>query len=113
MTNLKDIMKTPVAVAVESCTLRNAALTMKKRGCGFLPVVRDGKPVGVITARDIASRMVGHWATLDEDPVSVAMSTPPICISETAEFEEAIVKMRLRGVHRLVVVDTLGNLSGV
>ncbi len=55
---VRDIMTTdPVKVAPDT-TCAEAATLMKQEDCGSLPVVRDGRLVGIITDRDIVIRCV-------------------------------------------------------
>lgn len=54
---VRDLMTTPVAHATPGTTLRQAANLMSGRLIGSLPVVEDGRVVGVVTATDVLEEL--------------------------------------------------------
>lgn len=63
---VRDIMSSDPACCRPSSTVEEAARLMTERNCGEIPVVdSQQKPVGVVTDRDIACRVVA-------DPLSAA-----------------------------------------
>ncbi|HYB13712.1 MAG TPA: CBS domain-containing protein [Myxococcota bacterium] len=94
-------------------TIRAAAELMERESIGCVVLVEDDRPVGMLTDRDIALRILG--AGLDPSVVRVGElgRRPPIVISGQASLGEAIRKMRLHGVRRLLVVDPAGKLVGL
>ena len=64
----KDIMIANVACCTPEHTVRHAAEMMVRHDCGEIAIVESVenlKPVGVITDRDIASRVVGAGKSPD------------------------------------------------
>ena len=61
-----EIMAAPVVFATSEMTLRKAANLMRGRSVGCLPVVDDGKLVGIVTTSDLLER-IGRGA---ERPVT-------------------------------------------
>jgi CBS domain-containing protein len=74
---------------------------------GFAVLDADGRPVGVISERDIVSS-VSPQATVAE-----LMSRPAVMIAERAPVAFAAGLMLQNGIHRLVVVDGHGCATGV
>jgi acetoin utilization protein AcuB len=80
-TKLKEIMKTKVATTTSDTPLEEAAMMMLDRDIGCLPVVDEGRLIGIITDKDIFSALVditgvrhhGHRidVTLDDRPGSI------------------------------------------
>ncbi|HBZ70005.1 MAG TPA: CBS domain-containing protein [Deltaproteobacteria bacterium] len=97
----------------ESETVRTAAQLMERESVGCVVLVEDGRPVGMLTDRDIALRILGH--KLDPSVVSVGelARRPPIVVSAQASLAEAVRVMRLQRVRWLLVVDPVGKLMGV
>ena len=94
--------------------VRAAAQRMGARAVGTLVVLGDGdQPVGMITDRDIAVRVVGTGA----DPLSTLVSEVMTELVHTAfeemPIEEALALMRKESVRRLVVVRRNGKLAGI
>jgi len=110
---LKEIMRVPPVVISEGTTVSHAALMMEQSGCGFLPVVRNGMLVGVITARDFATRLATRALNLQAIPVWTVMTSPAIALEAESDTEEAVILMRKHDVHRVVVTDALGAVAGV
>ena len=52
-TKVKDVMKTDVVTAHASTTLREAAKLMTEHWIRHLPVVDGGRPVGILSIRDL------------------------------------------------------------
>jgi acetoin utilization protein AcuB len=63
---VEDIMAAPVVAATGDMTLRKAANLLRGRSIGCLPVLDDGKLVGIVTTSDLLER-IGRGA---ERPVT-------------------------------------------
>lgn len=88
-------------------TATNALRYLVTMGISGAPVLdNDGKPIGVVSWRDIA--LADSETTLRE-----VMSAPPITITAAAYIDEAAKLMAERGCRRLVVVDKNGFMGGV
>ena len=91
-----------------------AAQRMASRCVGTLVVVDDaGSPIGMLTDRDIALRIVAAGC----DPVATCvrdvMSGELTVVAESASIGDALAQMRAHGVRRLPVVDAAGTLRGI
>lgn len=56
-----DVMARHVVAATSDMTIRKAASLLRGRNIGCLPVVDDGKLVGIVTSTDLLER-IGHAA---------------------------------------------------
>ena len=94
--------------------VQSAAQRMDSRNVGTL-IVLDGvrRPIGILTDRDIALRVVGRgrdpFATAVGDVMTAELET----VLESVSVEEALKSMRARGVRRLPVTRASGELVGV
>jgi CBS domain-containing protein len=102
-------------VIVQSPTnsCQDAAALMRARNVGCVVIVRDEEPVGIITDRDLVTRVMA----LGRDPARVllqeVMSPSPIFVSHNRNLSEVIETMRELGVRRLPVVDAQNRLKGI
>jgi CBS domain-containing protein len=95
-------------------SVRIAAQRMASRCVGTLLVLdARGRPVGILTDRDIALRVVADGRPASETTVAEVMTRDPKTISELAPIEDALALMRLHAVRRLPVVSPQGQLVGV
>jgi CBS domain-containing protein len=94
-------------------TLRAAARRMERDGVGSLVVVEDGRPVGVVTDRDVALAVLADGL----DPGSTAGARVAgrglAAVREEEPLRQAIAAMRRDGVRRLPVVDGAGGVVGL
>jgi CBS domain-containing protein len=109
---VKDIMVKPVKTINYNKTVRDAAALMKKYGKGSLIVVKNKKPVGIITADDIIHKIVAKNIKPTSIKVKDVMSSPLITITSDSTCVDAAKKMRRNNVKRLPVVDN-GKLVGI
>ncbi|WP_297477025.1 IMP dehydrogenase [Thermococcus sp.] len=86
-------------------TVDYALFLMEKNGIDGLPVIEDGRVVGVISKKDIAVKQ-GKL-------VREVMTGEPITVSENVTAEEALNLMFEHRIDRLPVVDEDGKLVGI
>ncbi|HEX7813473.1 MAG TPA: CBS domain-containing protein [Burkholderiales bacterium] len=110
---LRDIMTKSVETIGNDASLRFAATLMENENVGFLPVMRGGQMVGVITDRDITVRAVSRGLSPDETIVEQAMTEGVVALPENSEVEDAADLMEQHRVRRLVVTDENESLVGV
>lgn len=110
-----EICTRTVATADPDETITEAARRMRDRHVGDL-VVSDaaGRPVGILTDRDIVVSAVAQSPDkLDALLVRDVMSRELITARTNEPAEEALRRMRERGVRRLPVVAADGQLEGI
>jgi CBS domain-containing protein len=71
---------------------------------GYVVVLERGKPVGIVTERDIVNQVVAHARDSAEMSVSDIMSTPLITIDPDADLLDAAELMRTHGIRKLIVI---------
>ena len=110
---VSDAMTSQVSVARPTDTIRQVAQTMAKVESGVVPVVDDGKVVGVVTDRDIVLRVVAEGRSFDS-PISDAMSDGEVLsVKEDDVLADATAKMANNQVRRLIVLNDAGDLTGI
>ena len=101
---LEDVInKSPVSVDVET-SITAAAQLMTNQKVSSLLVTREDKLIGIITDRDLRSRVVA--ASLDIHlPVSHIMTPNPAQIMGNRTLFDALALMTERNIHHLPVID--------
>jgi len=85
---------------------------MNKHEIGCLVAVENGKPVGIITERDLLKRVLAKSKEIRNMKVSEIMSTPIISVDPAMEIEEATKLMLQKKIKKLPIVEK-GNLLGL
>lgn len=101
----------PVAVS-HTDTLAEAARLMHAERVGAVVVVDHGRPIGMITDRDLALATCLRGADR-QSPVDRVMASPVATINQDASVLDAIQTMRMHKVRRLPVVDDHQQLTGM
>ncbi|MBV8269303.1 MAG: CBS domain-containing protein [Planctomycetaceae bacterium] len=94
-------------------TVLEAVLIFRDADCGAVPIVEDGKPVGVLTDRDVALALADHDDTLSRLPVGQIMSRGVVSVPPDASIDIVIEQFGDQGVRRLLVVDGQDRLLGI
>lgn len=106
MKRVTEVMsEAPVDVVEKGLNVMYAASIMKERARGSLVVVDDGKPVGIITERDIVRRLVAEGKNASATQVGEIMSTPLISVGPEATLAAAVRVMYENGIRRLPIVE--------
>jgi CBS domain-containing protein len=93
--------------------VQRVACRMRDEHVGLVVVTRDHRPVGVVTDRDLATRVVAGGLDATRTPVREIMSPDPVSIPRDASLDTALALLRRSGVRRLPIVDDHGHLTGV
>ena len=109
---VEELMTRDPATLHPESTCTEAATLMKTRDCGSLPVVQDGKLIGIVTDRDIVIRAVAGGTDPTHLAVSEVMTKAPVSVAPDLKAEDAAKVMSERQVRRLPVVDN-GRLVGM
>ena len=110
---VRDFIARPPVTTSPRTPVREVARQMAAAGVGSIVIVgEDGAPTGIVTDRDLRSKVVAQG----RDPAATAaadiMSAPLVAVRPEAYGFEALLEMTRRGIHHLVVVDG-GRLVGV
>ncbi len=110
---LDDVLKTQVVTVEPGFTLSEAARLMVERNVGALVIVDpDGRPVGIITDRDLVV-LLAEGIEPDEDTIGCFAGQMLQTVSVVDGIRDVTDKMHKRGVRRLPVVDSEGKLVGI
>jgi CBS domain-containing protein len=111
---IEKLMTRNVRACAPTDSLATAAHLMWEGDLGLVPVVdAEGRPVGVLTDRDICMSALFNGARLEEVPVARSMSREVATVRADDSVREALDLMREQRVRRLPVVDADGRLAGV
>jgi CBS domain-containing protein len=112
MASVRDTMtENPRSIGV-SASVVEAARLMREGHIGSLPITDDDQLVGMITDRDITTRVVAEAADPKTTPVGDVYSRDLISVEPDQDLQEALQLMARHQVRRLPVVED-GRLVGI
>jgi CBS domain-containing protein len=107
----KELMSQDVVTITPEALLDEAARIMGEKHIGSLIVVKYQTPVGIVTERDLLSKVLALGLFLGDEKVEDVMSYPLVAVSLSAKIKEAAQLMISRK-GRLAVFDA-GMLVGI
>ena len=108
----REIMTKNVRTAAPAMTLREAAAMMRDGDMGAVPVVDNGKLIGIVTDRDIVIRAIAEGKDAST-PVSEAMTKELFTVTPEDFVFEAIRLMGDKQVRRVPVISDNCELVGI
>lgn len=110
---VKDVMTSPVITISETGNAQKASQLMDKNDVGCVIITsKEGKPVGIITERDMITRVLTKNTLPTSVNVKKIMTSPLLTIDPDETLTEAARKMSRLNVRRLGVIYK-GNLVGL
>lgn len=109
---LRKIMIDKVVTVEPSATVKKAVELMNLHDIGCLVVVHSGKPVGIVTERDMLKRVIHKSRSPARTRVVDVMSKPLVAASPDMRAGDAAKLMLERNVKKLPVVEN-GRLVGL
>ncbi len=111
---VKEIMSADPVRCAPATTLREVAEMMAGGDCGEIPVCDEaGRPVGVVTDRDIVCRVLAKGRNPLELSASQCMTEPVVTATLDLSVEDCARLMEQYRVRRLPVVDAGGACCGI
>jgi CBS domain-containing protein len=92
-------------------TVFDAIRMMADKDVGALVVIEGGKPIGILTERDYARKVILEDRQSKTTPVRDVMSTRIVCASPEQTIEECMAVMTEKRVRHLPVLED-GKLAG-
>ena len=109
---VQDVMTPDPVTVSRSDSVVAAARLMESADVGSVPVVDGGTPVGIVTDRDIAIRVVAQGKDPNSTTVEEIATNQPYYASPDQPLDEALELMAYRKVRRVPVVED-GMLVGM
>ncbi len=114
MSDITSVMTSNPSSCRIDTPLADLAQMMVDGDCGMIPVVDEAnKPIGAVTDRDIATRIVAAGIDAGLSSAGDAMTSPVKTVTMTTSLYDATCVMEAEKIRRVIVVDGDGQLAGV
>ena len=104
-TSIKEVMTRDVRACEPNATVADAAKVMAQEDVGPVPIVEDGRLIGIVTDRDIVVRVVAEGRDPNATTVSEIASTELVTVSPDDDLDQALKLLAERQIRRLPVVE--------
>lgn len=105
---LSDRIRTldlPRPLTVESGTsVRQVINKVQRESAGVVLVVKDNRPIGIMTERDVLMKIVARDVDYDE-PVDNFMTREPLTLAPADTIGDAITLMNEKGFRNIPIID--------
>jgi len=110
----RDVMTADPACCTPQTTLDEVARLMLQNDCGEIPVVDSSNHlIGVVTDRDIVSRVVAEGKNPAAHTAASCMSQPVVTVPADAPLDQVVSTMEAHQIRRVPVVDGHGCCAGI
>ena len=107
-----DVMTPKVLTADEETSVTSLSKEMEISGLGSIVITKSGKPVGIVTDRDIAIKVIMHDRKASEIKAKEIMSSPLVSIEPGVLLENACAILAEKDIRRMPVIED-GELRGI
>jgi CBS domain-containing protein len=95
-------------------SVRDAACAMTRANCGSVLIIDGaGAMQGILTERDLMTRVLAKGLDADATPVTQVMTRNPRCVAPETKVADAVLIMIERGFRHLPVLGEGGRVLGV
>jgi CBS domain-containing protein len=113
MATVLDVVKDRRVYSIDADkTALEAARFMMEHNIGALPVLRDGKLVGIFSERDVMNRVVAAGRTPGTTRVAEVMTSNPRTVDADESLEDCLFLMKEFNFRHVLVVSG-GDLKGL
>ena len=110
---IQDLARADVVSAPPETPVAELARRMRDEHVGSVVITDDRAPAGIVTDRDLATRVLADGSESTERTAGDVMSTDLCAVGPDAGFYEAAEVMSENGVRRLPICDENDELVGI
>jgi CBS domain-containing protein len=111
--HIRDVMTSNPCTIDAERSVAYAAKMMREEDVGLAPIVEGDRLIGMLTDRDIATRVSAQGRNPDQVKVREVASTQLVTVDPQQDLDDALRMMAKHQIRRLPVVDEDGMLIGV
>ena len=105
MTQVRDIMEKNVITIDYTKNALDASLILKEKEISFLVILKEGKPEGIISERDIVRNIGAGDVKSSQIQIEEIMSKNFKWVEPEAEVEDVVQKMLNNNIRCLIVLE--------
>jgi len=110
---VRDVMTKELRVVRRDTSVQEVVATMNKYDISSIIVVEGKRPIGIVTHKDIISKLVQTRIPPEAVTAREVMSSPVVAINENASVGEAARLMSKKRIKKLIVTRNNDELAGI
>jgi len=110
---VRDVMTKEPRVVRRDTNVQEVVATMNKYDISSIIVVEEKRPIGIVTHKDIISKLVQARIPPDAVTAREIMTSPIITVNEESSIEEAARLMSKKHIKKLIVIGNNNELAGI
>jgi CBS domain-containing protein len=107
-----DVMTPAPRTCSSYSTVLEAVMIFRDNDCGAVPILDAGKPVALLTDRDVALALA-QYPDLANRSVSEIVAPGVISVAPDASLTDVCSALSTQGVRRILVADSAGGVLGI
>jgi len=112
-TKVSDVASRRLVILDCNSSIQEIAETMADKRVSAVVLEDSGRPVGILTERDLARQVCAKDLLASNTPANALMSAPVVTVDMDSSVEDAAEVLVKNGVRHLVVKDDMHNLVGM
>lgn len=113
MPRVSTIVREEVVTAAPNTPVSEIVMLLDQERVGSVVVVEEARPVGIVTDRDLALKVLGPGLDPEETPAGDVMTEEMVTVDTEAGIFEVLTAMSDASVRRIPAIDADGNLDGI
>lgn len=113
MPDVRTFVRDEVVRAAPGDSIAAVARLLDDETVGSVVIVDDGRPIGIVTDRDIAIAVAARGMDPETTPAADVMSEDLVTVDVESGIFDVIRAMRDASVRRIPAVDADGRLAGI
>lgn len=113
MPRVRTIVREDVVTAAPDTPVSEIITLLDQERVGSVVVVEETWPVGIVTDRDLALKVLGAGLDPEETPAGDVMTEDVVTVDAEAGVFEVLTEMADATVRRIPAVDADGTLAGI
>jgi diguanylate cyclase (GGDEF)-like protein len=109
---IADAMSSTILTVLPENSLKQTATLMSEKQCDYAVIIKDNKPIGIVSERDITYYCLENENHVNES-VSVLKNTQMYLVDKNTSLTEASNMMQEHNIHQLIVTDDTKQLIGL
>lgn len=110
---VSDLTRRPLVILDCDKSIQEIASTMADKRVSAVVLADSGKPIGILTERDLARQVCAKGLAPEKTPATALMSAPVVAVQGDSTLQDAAEQMVKNNVRHLAVKDERQHLVGM